>query len=332
MKTLVSLCITSYNQSCFIESALKSAFEQTYTPLEIVVLDDCSTDDTYEKILKLVNSYRRNTKGTGHEVVVARNERNLGVARNYDKCFRMAHGELLVTGSGDDLSAPNRCERLVETWLSLGRKPMSLIHNGFLVNVKGTRVGVIGRRGADFPLGAATAYNRKLFEFAFTFPDGVYEDHMFSPVAAVLGGVVFLDEMLMEYRVGSGLSSRGVRRSRIKTAIAGVNGQQQSIRDIQSLRASIDPSLYREWVRLLSNSLDDSKSALKLYGGETWKDRWQGFCKLRRKRLLCTYNIQLFMFLFPPVFGDVIPICYFGLCGIIRSCRSRMLNEAKTRR
>jgi len=46
----VSFLILTYNQVDFVENALSGAFSQTYSPLEIVISDDASTDGTREKI------------------------------------------------------------------------------------------------------------------------------------------------------------------------------------------------------------------------------------------------------------------------------------------
>jgi glycosyltransferase involved in cell wall biosynthesis len=42
----VSICIPTYNQSAYLERAIRSAYNQTYKPKEIIVCDDCSTDET----------------------------------------------------------------------------------------------------------------------------------------------------------------------------------------------------------------------------------------------------------------------------------------------
>ncbi|MFZ9020596.1 MAG: glycosyltransferase family 2 protein, partial [Paracoccaceae bacterium] len=53
----VSFLILTYNQVDFVENALSGAFSQTYSPLEIVISDDASTDGTREKIKEMVAQY-----------------------------------------------------------------------------------------------------------------------------------------------------------------------------------------------------------------------------------------------------------------------------------
>lgn len=52
---LVSVCLIAYNQEKYVEKAIDSIFAQTYSPLEIILSDDCSTDNTLIIIKALLN-------------------------------------------------------------------------------------------------------------------------------------------------------------------------------------------------------------------------------------------------------------------------------------
>lgn len=69
---LVSICIPAYNNRDVIEKTIDSILNQTYTNIELVIVDDNSKDDTYE-ILKKIDDDR---------VRVLRNEQNLGMVGN----------------------------------------------------------------------------------------------------------------------------------------------------------------------------------------------------------------------------------------------------------
>ena len=56
-RPLVSFCIVTYNQEKYIRAAIEGALKQTYSPMEIIISDDCSTDGTYKEILN--RFYRR---------------------------------------------------------------------------------------------------------------------------------------------------------------------------------------------------------------------------------------------------------------------------------
>jgi glycosyltransferase involved in cell wall biosynthesis len=108
---LVSFLVFSYNQEKFICDAIKSAFEQTYEPMEIIFSDDCSQDRTFEIIKKKVGAYRG-----PHKIVLNQNENNLGLAGNINRAFEMASGLFFVIAAGDDISAPTRTAELVRRW------------------------------------------------------------------------------------------------------------------------------------------------------------------------------------------------------------------------
>lgn len=101
---LTSFCIFTYNQQDFIRDAIRGAFAQEYGNLEIIISDDCSTDNTYDIILSEVKKYKGN-----HTVRVLRNEINLGIAKHVCKVlYEEAKGEYLVLAGGDDISQPLR--------------------------------------------------------------------------------------------------------------------------------------------------------------------------------------------------------------------------------
>jgi len=97
---LVSIVITSYNRQQWIAQAIESALQQDYPNLEVVVNDDCSTDNSVEVIKRYTNDPR---------VRFFRNEKNLGIALNYRLTFmELAKGDYLMNlGSDDYLENPS---------------------------------------------------------------------------------------------------------------------------------------------------------------------------------------------------------------------------------
>lgn len=108
-KPLVSFLIVTYNQEYFIQDAIEGAFTQKYSPMEIIISDDCSTDDTYGVICNMVSRY----KGE-HKIYVNRNDSNLGIAGNVNKAMQIANGDIFVLAAGDDQSLPYRVHRTCE--------------------------------------------------------------------------------------------------------------------------------------------------------------------------------------------------------------------------
>ena len=101
MEPLVSIIIPCYNVSSFIDKAIRSILSQTYSYLEIWIIDDASTDDTLQKInafkddrIKVV-SFKENTKKVG-----AVNE-----------VLQKVNGEYIAFQDADDWSEPERIEQ-----------------------------------------------------------------------------------------------------------------------------------------------------------------------------------------------------------------------------
>lgn len=101
---LVSILIPNYNYVRYVATAVDSALAQTYPNLEVVVSDNCSTDGAWEL---LVERY-----GTNPRVRLHRNERNIGMAGNFDRLMQLARGRYVLCLSSDDFLFPPHVEQL----------------------------------------------------------------------------------------------------------------------------------------------------------------------------------------------------------------------------
>lgn len=238
-KPLVSLCITCYNQERYIREAVQSAFDQTYSPLEIVISDDCSTDGTVEIIEEMMRHY-----AGPHKVLFSENKENLYVARNYERAFKLAHGKILVTGAGDDTSMPNRVEQIVEAFCVGDKKTSCVLHGWQLMDSNGRPLGEQRRPWPiQTPLGAATAYLRDVVDKFEPLPitRDIFEDGILTLRALLLGDVVELDVPLCKWRVGTGESTQSrFREKRRKIALHHICSCQYFEKDITSCHCTID--------------------------------------------------------------------------------------------
>lgn len=92
---LISIIITTYNRKQYLQEAIDSVLKQDYKNIEIVIMDDCSTDGT-EKIIKQKYSDKKN-------VVYIKNEKNMGPGVNRLKAFKeIITGEYVVFMDDDD--------------------------------------------------------------------------------------------------------------------------------------------------------------------------------------------------------------------------------------
>ena len=102
-KPLVSFIISAYNSEDFIEKCIRSIFNQTYKNIEIVVIDDCSTDSTN----LILNNLSKVSKV---KMIIIRNKINLGLTKSLNIAASKANGEWLARQDADDLSDKDRIE------------------------------------------------------------------------------------------------------------------------------------------------------------------------------------------------------------------------------
>ena len=102
-RPLVTFALLGYGQEKYIGEAIKGAFAQTYSPLEIIISDDSSPDATFQ----IMEEMARNYSGP-HQVQVRRTACNIGLSAHLDEVAKLAHGEWIVIAAGDDISLPER--------------------------------------------------------------------------------------------------------------------------------------------------------------------------------------------------------------------------------
>lgn len=99
---LVSVCIPNYNNAKYLDACIQSALAQTYQNTEVILVDDCSTDNS----LEIAKKYEA-------EIRVLQNSTNLGQPKNTNKCIKRSTGKYLVILHSDDFLLPHFAEKLV---------------------------------------------------------------------------------------------------------------------------------------------------------------------------------------------------------------------------
>lgn len=212
---LVTMRVLTYNQERYIADAVKSVLAQDYPNMEIILSDDCSTDNTYAIMERLAKEY----KGP-HTIILNRNEQNIGLRSHSNKVDAMSHGELLTGNAGDDISLPNRVSTCVEIMLK-HPEVMSLstevdyidgegnpIPNQHELHVrKGdyallTMTEYLNYQLKDFYLfpGATRMRRRKLIESFPPLETAPDEDIYWFIRSLYVGSVAFIHQPLLKYR------------------------------------------------------------------------------------------------------------------------------------
>lgn len=102
-KPLISILMGIYNCAETLEEAVQCIINQTYTNWELIMCDDCSTDNTREVAMTLAAKDKR--------IVLLENATNLTLAPSLNKCLSVARGEYIARMDGDDLCSSDRFEK-----------------------------------------------------------------------------------------------------------------------------------------------------------------------------------------------------------------------------
>lgn len=216
---MISFIIITYNQEKYIKEAIQSALSQSYSPMEIIISDDCSTDKTYEIINSLVESYKGPNK-----VQVFRNAKNLGLSANLNNAIQKSTGNLLILMAGDDISLSERTKIIVKRWLESNKECLAFFSNVEIIDGNSNSQGVLFSSLPDYSpdingivrqnsfldfrpvvncwmLGCSAAIDRRIIDnFNAMNPKIMQEDAVFPFRAASLGRLEYLDLILLKYR------------------------------------------------------------------------------------------------------------------------------------
>lgn len=131
-KEKISIIIPCYNVEKYVEKCIKSIMNQTYSELEVIVIDDKSTDGTYDVLLKLKKEYN-------DRFILLQNEKNSGLAYTRNFGVKKATGKYIGFIDSDDYVAPDYYEVLVEKILN--DKSDLVVDDIQLVDESGNNIG-----------------------------------------------------------------------------------------------------------------------------------------------------------------------------------------------
>lgn len=102
----VSVIMAAYNCESTISEAIDSILKQTYSNYELIICDDCSTDETYRILTKYKKKYE-------DKIILIQNSENKKLPYSLNHCLEYASGQYIARMDGDDISLPDRFEKQV---------------------------------------------------------------------------------------------------------------------------------------------------------------------------------------------------------------------------
>lgn len=199
---LVSIVMATYNGERFIEAQIKSILSQTYTNLEIIVVDDVSTDQTYGKLEAYATKDKR--------IKLFRNDSNLGYVKNFEKGLLLANGSYVAPSDHDDIWFPEK----IATLLAAINEATIVYADSVLIDESGNPIGkklsdikrltdfndclsfLVGNSAA----GHAMLIKTELIQKAVPLAPMIPHDHWLGFVATLYTGIKFIDTPLVYYR------------------------------------------------------------------------------------------------------------------------------------
>jgi glycosyltransferase involved in cell wall biosynthesis len=229
--TTTTFALLAYNQSSYIKQSIESIFAQDIAINQIIISDDCSSDDTYNIMLEMGKSY----KGPG-TLIIRRNKLNLGIIGHFNKIVAISTGELIFFQAGDDISIPSRARTLLDTYIKTS--PLLMHSDVYCISKQGEPIeSPFGRssrpllwnetisleevaKSKCLYIGATLAASRKLFEIyePIEYTDA-YEDLVLGYRSFLAGKTIFIPKKLVGYRLGQGISATNTNPSKAHQAV-----------------------------------------------------------------------------------------------------------------
>ena len=274
MRLSVALC--TYNGEKYIAEQIRSIFQQTRLPDELVICDDMSQDTTFELIHAMIGN-------TSIPVRVVRNAQNLGVTRNFVQAIALCKGDIIVLSDQDDIWYPNKLKTLegafnnaavglvfsnaeiiddtsrlmdMSLWDSLYFTPhlRQQMHNGnaFQVLLK-----------QNYVTGATLAFRASYRDAIFPISPRWIHDSWISIILSLMSKIVLIEEPLMQYRVHNsnviGISKRSfwawVQKAR-KTTAHDFEARAEAFQDLLQHLLTLELSSIASFQKEIHNKID----------------------------------------------------------------------------
>lgn len=199
---LISVALCTYNGEAFLRPLMDSLLAQTYPNVEIIVVDDCSTDQTKGIVMQYA--------AKNSSVRFFENQTNLGYNRNFEKALQLCSGALIAICDQDDIWHRDK--------LSIQQQKMQdhqlVYHDSEFIDDKGVSMNFkmtdkfkFYRGGSPLPFllmncvsGHSILLKKTLLSEILPFPPGFHYDQWIAFVATDKGSIDFIDQCLVQYR------------------------------------------------------------------------------------------------------------------------------------
>lgn len=198
---LISIALCTYNGAEFLKQQIDSILNQTYKNINLVIVDDHSTDDTVHILSEFYYDNR---------FQVFLNDKNIGASRCYEMCISLCKGDLIALSDQDDIWEIDKLKYMVsgleDNILLYHDSQMFATDNGdFDAKMSDFYHFVKGKCSLSFIFkncvsGHSMIFRSELREFLVPTPDGIYHDAWIAFIASTVGKINYLPQILVRYR------------------------------------------------------------------------------------------------------------------------------------
>lgn len=128
---LVSIIACCYNHERFLVETLDSIMAQTYLNIELIIIDDFSTDSSVKKINNWINKNK-------YECLFIKNTKNIGVVKSFNKALKKCQGKYFSLIACDDIYLPKKTVNQVNKLSNLGKDYAAIYSDAFIINDDGS--------------------------------------------------------------------------------------------------------------------------------------------------------------------------------------------------
>ncbi len=210
----VSVAMAVFNGEAYLSQQLDSILRQTYTNIEIIICDDCSTDNT----IKILNQYQM--KYTS--IKIFQNSVRLGFIKNFEKAITLCTSDYIALSDQDDIWSAEKLQTSMEAMINkeneLQNSPIMIhtdlsvidernnkVHNSYFylkqykLKAKKDLGHIVGHCGV---MGNTVLFNKNLKDKILPFPESLeFHDYWIALVNELLGYRITIKKPLTHYRV-----------------------------------------------------------------------------------------------------------------------------------
>lgn len=288
---LVSIAMCTYNGAAYVREQINSIINQTYRNLEIVIVDDLSSDNT----LQILKEYQQKDS----RIKVYHTEKNIGYNKNFEYAFSLTKADYIAISDQDDIWDLAKIETMMNNWptgslfiYSLSgsfynddfksRKPASPVYYSDINDIHSLVF--------NSPVhGHACMFKKELLNHCTPFPADIFYDWWISMHAVVIGIVGCLPYTLTWHRVHKKNSSRN---------LTSIEDKEERNKQLRQQSVYFIETFYRKGIAKEKEMKSLLKYAALLKSMDDKKFSWGMFrYVMKNRKLIFHYKRKPFVFL-----------------------------------